>query len=362
MASKKNAGPGFWAYLLLGCLAVAVGGLAFWVGRDLWVSPPPEPVAKPPRASSSVGAALRRLVGPLDVGGSRLSVPDRAEAQRVRDQVNALSRNHPDKLELVSQEEGSGVLRLTLRVGSEVYPVELRWAEREAPPPPQGGNRVAFVIDDIGRDVAEAKAFLELDLAVTPAVIPHLAHSLDVAHLCRERGREFLLHLPMEPQGYPKIDPGRGALLRAMSEADVRSAVGQALSAVPGAAGVNNHMGSRLTEMPAAMNWVMDELKARSLFFLDSATSAKSVAAESARTSGLGWAKRDVFLDNEQTVEAVGRQIEATLQKAAKSGSAIAIGHPHRATLEGLRLWAPKLREAGVEAVPVSQLVHRPSG
>jgi polysaccharide deacetylase 2 family uncharacterized protein YibQ len=310
-----------------------------------------------------VESAVVRLVGRLDTGGSRVPVGNRREALALSEELKALAAKNPEKFEIVDEKDEPGSLRLTLRVGSEVYPVELRWA-LEVSPPPAGvpGNRVAFVIDDLGRDVAEARAFLDLELPVTPAVIPHLAHSLDVAHLARERGREFLLHMPMEPQGYPKIDPGRGALLQNMSEAEVRLALDEALSSMPGAAGVNNHMGSRLTELRQPMGWVMEELKSQTLFFLDSSTSGKSIAADVARSAGLGWAKRDVFLDNEQSVEAVERQIELVLRKAEKSGSAIAIGHPYRTTLEALRIWAPKLREAGVQAVPLSQLIHRPTG
>ncbi|NTU60262.1 MAG: divergent polysaccharide deacetylase family protein [Deltaproteobacteria bacterium] len=307
---------------------------------------------------------MRDLLGPLDVAGTRVAVRDLPDALQIRDRLKTLAEHDPARFELVSQTEGAGSLLLTLRLDSEIYPVDLRWgpASRPEPPAAPSGARVSVVIDDMGRDLAEARAFLDLEVVVTAAVIPYLAHSVDVAHLARERGREFLVHVPMEPQGYPKVDPGRGALLAAMSEADVRAALGGALSAVPGASGVNNHMGSRLTELRRPMAWVMDELRSRGLFFLDSATSAKSVAGDVAREAGLGWAKRDVFLDNAQTVEAVGKQLELTLQKALRSGSAIAIGHPHPTTLQALKLWAPKLQQAGVRTVPLAQLVRQPSG
>lgn len=231
-----------------------------------------------------------------------------------------------------------------------------------APALPPGTGRLAVVIDDMGADLPAARRFLDLEVAITPAVIPFLPHSLDVAHLARERERPFLVHLPMEPQGYPKVSPGRGALLSSMDEAEVRGGVREALDSLPGAAGINNHMGSRLTEQEKPMGWVMDELKGRGLYFLDSVTSSRSVAGRVARASGVGWARRDVFLDNEQEVEAVGRQLAQAAAKAKRNGSAIAIGHPHRATLEALRLWAPKLKEAGIEVVPLESLVQRPAG
>lgn len=368
MAGKRRSGPGFWSFAFVGCLAALVAGLAFWVAHDLWRSestPSPESRGKK-QSIQSVDAKVRGLLGALDVGGSRLPVKDRLEALKVRDRLKALAAQDPERFEVVSETEGRSSLRLSLRLGSEVYPVDLRWAPvPESPvPPPESPSRarIAFVIDDMGSDVAEARAFLDLNVIVTPAVIPHLVHSLDVAHLARERGREFLVHVPMEPLGYPKIDPGNGALLAAMSESEIRAVLGRALSSVPGASGVNNHMGSRLTELRRPMAWVMDELKNRGLFFLDSATSGKSVAGDVARESGLGWAKRDVFLDNEQTVDAIGRQIEVALQKATRNGSAIAIGHPHPTTLQALKIWGPKLQEAGVRSVPLTQLIHQPAG
>jgi polysaccharide deacetylase 2 family uncharacterized protein YibQ len=365
--ARKRSRAGFWSYIFVACLAVAVAGLAVWIARDLL--PPatshlPSHEARKPQASSNATDEVRALLGPLDVGGSRVFLRDREEAVRVRERLHSLAGRNPEQVEVVHDKEGRTSFSLTLRLGTEVYPVELRWAPapRGEPGERAAEARIAFVIDDMGRDVEEARAFLDLDIVVTPAIIPHLAHSLDVAHLAEEHGRAFLVHVPMEPLGYPKVDPGKGALLAAMTESETRAALGGDLSSVPGASGVNNHMGSRLTERRQSMQWVMDELKSRGLFFLDSMTSGKSVAGEVAREAGLGWAKRDVFLDNDQSVEAVGRQIELALRKATQSGAAIAIGHPHPTTLQALKLWAPKFQEAGVRTVPLAELIHQPAG
>jgi polysaccharide deacetylase 2 family uncharacterized protein YibQ len=249
-----------------------------------------------------------------------------------------------------------GALGLELRVGTERFPVELWWP---LPPPRPPAPLLAIVIDDLGRSREEALGFLDLPLPITPAILPHLPMSAQVARLARERGREFLLHLPMQPQGYPERDPGEGALLEGMDEGAVRSAVARALVCVPGAAGINNHMGSRLTELEAPMRWVMKELAARGLYFLDSLTSPRSVAAQAAGRAGLRWARRDVFLDNDRNEEAVARQIEKAVEAARAGGFAVAIGHPHDVTRRALARWATAIEEAGVQVVPLGEGLRR---
>lgn len=308
-------------------------------------------------------SALRAILGPLDPGGTRLSVRDRLEAEAVLDSVARVARKHPQSVSLTERRREGDRFLATLRVDSREYPLEVGWLERAEPASRQGeGPRLALVIDDLGTSEAQARSFLELEVPVTPAVIPYLPASVRVAHLARERGREFLLHLPMQPRGYPAKNPGEGALLEGMSETEVRRRLAEALSSVPGAAGVNNHMGSRLTELRSPMVWVMDELRRRDLYFLDSLTSPRSVAAKAAQEAGVGWVLRDVFLDNEEDAAAVGRQIEKAVEKAKASGAAVAIGHPHPTTLEALRLWGPKIRAAGVEVVPLGQLIRSGEG
>jgi uncharacterized protein len=224
------------------------------------------------------------------------------------------------------------------------------------------GARLALVIDDFGGNLRRAQEFLELEVPITPAILPYLPASLEVAHLARERGRPFLVHLPMEPAGYPRVNPGRGALLRTMSEEEVRRSVREALASLPGAAGVNNHMGSRLTELREPMDWLMGVLRTNSLFFLDSRTSARSVAGTAARDAGLDWIRRDVFLDNEEDVDAIGVQLDLALERAKQNGTAVAIGHPYPVTLEAIKRWIPRMKEAEVEVVPIDALLLRPAG
>lgn len=302
--------------------------------------------------------AFRGVVGSLDPRGTRVAVADRAAAQALRQRLEAAAERHGSRV--LETSRGESALGLELRAGEGRYPVELWWplgAPVAAPPP-----MLAIVIDDLGRSREEAQAFLDLPLPITPAILPHLPMSAQVAHLARERGREFLLHLPMQPQGYPARDPGEGALLASMGEEEVRRAVARNLASLPGTAGVNNHMGSRLTELDEPMKWVMDELAARGLYFLDSLTSPRSVAAQAARRAGLRWARRDVFLDNDRDEEAVGRQIEKAVEAARTGGFAVAIGHPHAVTRRALARWAPTIEAAGVQVVPLGEGLARRGG
>lgn len=365
MARRRKAGRG--RRRLLGWAATV--GLALLVGlagahlyRELPRRPQPVPDSSSqlPLIPSDAPRVLRAwsdLVGPLAPRGIRVAVADRVAAQSLRQRLEAAAASNAARVVETSRTEGA--LGLELRGGDGRFPVELWWPLPPALPP---SPLLAIVIDDLGRSREEALAFLDLPLPITPAILPHLPKSTQVARLARERGREVLLHLPMQPQGYPEREPGEGALLEGMDEAAVRRAVARNLASVPGAAGVNNHMGSRLTELEAPMKWVMSELAARGLYFLDSLTSPRSVAAQAAGRAGLRWARRDIFLDNDRNEEAVGRQIEKAVEAARASGFAVAIGHPHAVTRRALARWAPAIEAAGVQVVPLGEGLRRRGG
>jgi hypothetical protein len=217
---------------------------------------------------------------------------------------------------------------------------------------------VAIVIDDLGQDLKSAQEVLELPEKVTLSVMPGLPQSGKVAEIARQYGRELLLHIPMEPKSHAGKRQSPGTLRSDMTPMEFISAVTSDIESVPGAVGVNNHEGSALTENREAMHFLMSELKSRNLFFLDSLTSPASVAHAAAREFGLKAAKRDVFLDNENNnPAAIRRQLDELSRIAKKHGSAIAIGHPHAATLSELKKWLATAAEEGIEVVPVSHLV-----
>ena len=181
--------------------------------------------------------------------------------------------------------------------------------------------------------------------------------SREAARLVREKGRELMLHLPMEPQGYPEVDPGKGALLTSMNRPELTRTLNRDLEAVPRAKGVNNHMGSRLTEDEGALEVIFRRLKEKDLFFVDSRTTSKSKVDRVAARVGLKTASRSVFLDNVPEPEAVQAQLQRFMAKAATRDGIIAIGHPHPATLEMLAKMAPLIKDR-LDLVPVSALVR----
>jgi polysaccharide deacetylase 2 family uncharacterized protein YibQ len=225
---------------------------------------------------------------------------------------------------------------------------------------PVHGARVALVIDDLGRSVDELRQLAELGVPVTYAVLPFETETPAVVAELRRRQAEILLHLPMEPKNGE--DPGPGALFERMTDDELRQKTIAALRAVPGAVGVNNHMGSLLSSEEGPMNTVLGVIGERRLFFLDSRTSAGSVGYKVATGLGIPAAERQIFLDGDPAPEAIRTQFQHLLELARSRGAAIAIGHPRPATLAVLVSEVPKAKAAGYDFVPVSYLLTRPGG
>jgi len=227
------------------------------------------------------------------------------------------------------------------------------------PPSPGSGGRVAIVMDDLGRDLASARELLAIDLEVTFAIIPQNEAASQVAALAHGQGREVMIHMPMEPQGYPRANPGAEALLLGRSDEEIRALVRAYRQRVPHATGGNIHMGSRFTESREKMAVVLEELRKAGLFFVDSRTSNRSVAFETARELGVATARRDIFLDNVRSVSAIRGEIRRMARMAAKNGEALAICHPYPETFAALRAEADYLRAQGITVVPASRLLVR---
>ena len=216
--------------------------------------------------------------------------------------------------------------------------------------------KVAIIIDDVGYDRRIARTLAKLEGNLTFAILPDAPYGKQIASELYEKGSQIMLHLPMEPEEYPEVDPGKSAILAGMSPNRLLGQLKTNLDAVPYIVGVNNHMGSRITKMPDKMNQIFTILKKRELFFIDSITSNHSSCESSARLLNLKFAKRDVFLDNVQRQDYIAGQLEELVEKAESYGSAIGIGHPYEATVETLakRIYWLKKR---VELVPASSLV-----
>ncbi|MBG0789932.1 MAG: divergent polysaccharide deacetylase family protein [Desulfovibrionaceae bacterium] len=221
--------------------------------------------------------------------------------------------------------------------------------------PEAKGPKLAIVIDDVGENQALLKGLIALDLPLTFAVWPNASFTRKAVELISQKQRDILVHFPMEPRGYPKVDPGDDALFVSMSDAELLDRIRSNLKAIPEAIGVNNHMGSRFTTHEPGMAVALAEFKRHGLFFLDSMTSPRSVGESVARSTAISFYKRDTFLDNVKDVNAIVLQLRKAERVARHNGSAIAIGHPHKATLEALRAWQ-KTRDPSVSMISLSKL------
>jgi polysaccharide deacetylase 2 family uncharacterized protein YibQ len=231
-------------------------------------------------------------------------------------------------------------------------------AVRKPPPDVQYKARVAIVIDDLGSDMASLEGVLGIDAPLAVAVLPGLPYSGRSARTASAAGRDVLLHLPMQPKGDSMKGLGPGALMMGMDGNSIAGTVEADLSGVPGVVGVNNHMGSYLTEDAASMDSVMEVIGRHGLFFLDSRTSSGSVALKTARRHGVPAASRNVFLDDADDEVEIRKQFARMEAMALKKGEAIAIGHPRPATLRVLREELPGLKQKGIEVVKVSRLMR----
>jgi hypothetical protein len=215
---------------------------------------------------------------------------------------------------------------------------------------------IAIILDDLGYKKELAFWFLRAEIPLTFSVLPGAPFTRSIVEDIRETGGELMLHLPMEPKKYPDINPGPGALLLSMSAQEIRGALQEDLKQVPGASGVNNHMGSSFTENPEKMKVVLEELSHRDLFFIDSRTTSETVGYKMACDMGIPSNKRGVFLDNDLDPRAIEIQVERLMSMARHSGTAIGICHPHPETLEVLRKYYPKIRQE-FQMVRISNLV-----
>ncbi len=220
---------------------------------------------------------------------------------------------------------------------------------------------IAFVIDDMAVNAERGARVAALPGPLTLAFMPYTRHLASLLPMARRRGHELLVHMPMEPEN-SALEPGPHALLTTIDRDELRRRLAWNLDRFQGYAGVNNHMGSYFTASEPHMRLVLEELKRRGLFFLDSKTSPNSRGPALARRLGLPYAARDIFLDNDLSPAMIHGQLAATARWAARHGDVIAIGHPHPATIAALERWIPKLRRDGFAIVPVSRVVRRRMG
>lgn len=215
--------------------------------------------------------------------------------------------------------------------------------------------KVAIVMDDFGYNTNNLDALFAIGQPVTLSVLPHLHYSTQVSERARAHGYEVILHLPLEPQR-KDVSEESATINSAMSEKDVISNLNSAINSVPGLKGVSSHMGSKATEETPLMTTILKDLKAKNLYFFDSLTSQKSVCKGVAASIGERYAKRDIFLDNDTSPEAIRRQVMLLRKVAFRNGRAIAVCHDRKNTVKVLGETMPELASEGIRFVYLSEM------
>jgi polysaccharide deacetylase 2 family uncharacterized protein YibQ len=222
-----------------------------------------------------------------------------------------------------------------------------------APPPTAAPQKayLSLIIDDLGQNLPRDRRVLALPGPVTTAIMPDTPHAAEFAREAHRAGKIVILHMPMDPA------TGPFAWHPDLPIDELEKRLNAAFKAVPYTAGINNHMGSRMTAQPAAMAWLMADLQQRHKFFVDSRTSAQTVAAAQAQKIGLASVSRDVFLDDERTEAAIYTQLQTAINLARKQGSAVMIGHPYPQTLAVLERELPKLKAQGIDWIDIKLMI-----
>ena len=214
---------------------------------------------------------------------------------------------------------------------------------------------VAIIIDDIGYDLTQVDDLLRIPAPLTFAVLPHCTHSIEAAEKLHRAGKEILLHLPMEPQGFPEKNPGKGVILSDMNEDEIYNVLAEDLRAVPHTVGVNNHMGSKFMENGQKLGTVFQILKKEKLFFVDSLTTGYSQGRITAEDAGIPFIARDIFIDNSHNSGDTYGEFTKLVKAFKHRRKLVVIGHPYPETIAAMKMFVASLRSEGIEIVTISE-------
>lgn len=217
--------------------------------------------------------------------------------------------------------------------------------------------KVAIVMDDFGYNMNDLNTLFSIGQPITLSVLPDLKYSKRVAKFARERGYEVMLHLPLEPHA-KNVKEEADTIRSGMPEGEIASRLSKEIESVPGLSGVSNHMGSKSTEDVNLMTIVLSNLKQKGLYFFDSLTSEKSVCRDVAKTIGIKYAKRDIFLDNVDNKEYIEHQLVLLENSALKRGRMTAVCHDRKNTIAALVKMMPRMSHDGVEFVFLKEMVR----
>ncbi len=214
---------------------------------------------------------------------------------------------------------------------------------------------ISLIIDDMGYRYQSGKRAINLPANITYSFLPYAPHARKLANLANKEQKELMLHIPMEATNGKKLGPG--GLTVAMPRAIFELELEHNLLAIPYIKGVNNHMGSLLTQQHEPMMWLMEILATKEMYFVDSRTSGKSQALKVARQYGLPSETRDIFVDHDLSEKAIRQQLARAISAAKRNGSAVVIAHPFPETMRALEQWLPEAKAQGVEFVYMSELL-----
>jgi polysaccharide deacetylase 2 family uncharacterized protein YibQ len=308
-----------------------------------------------PRSQSLIRLNLALSEAVRDAGGFVRSSKERRGETGLT--IEAGSRRHTTHRIVIRRGPGGPIM---VRDTETPEAAEAPDTEETTGLPPRAAEpsaRIALVIDDFGYSRgAIIDEFFDLGVPVTASVIPTLPHSRYVLARAAEAGQQTILHLPMEAESFVSDVP---PVTTSMSSEEIESLVGEYLDETPGVVGVNNHLGSLATRDARVMETVLGVIERRRLFFLDSLTSSKSIAYNTAKSLGVPAARNDVFIDADTEDEGVvTERLDRLLDIAKKRGTAVGIGHPRPWTLEAVRACRERARDAGVEFVFLSAIVE----
>lgn len=324
-------------------VGLAVAGIAIGYGVGYLTKSDPQPAT-----SESVARAMLPPLLPEDVQPQ--------QGKPVRAYEEALPK---DIIEPTETRPAVKVLKGTAEKSEQPPNPESPLDSASLPPavPAQDKKaRIAIVIDDLGIDKPRTARALRLPGPLTMSFLTYAMDLDEQTRAAREAGHELLLHIPMEP-GSQDVDPGPNVLLTGIPPQELLTSLEWNLDQFTGYVGVNNHMGSRFTADMAGMVAVMEELKKRNLFFLDSMTAGNSVARKAARKVDVPFAGRNVFLDHADDVAGISKRLAEVERLAKRTGQAIAIGHPREVTLKALVPWLKDIEKRGFKLVPLSSMV-----
>ena len=354
-----------------------------WQTRDAAHPPALPPLPSPARADA--GTFGDRLFARIDTTLAELGIwPALIAKQReyISDElagpVDSIAVRVPADLPLavvnlaltrVARRLGGAVFRATedgsrtvaLLCGIDSVTTTVFWLHRDRRLKRRAGS-IAIVLDDLGAvpwNRPLTQRFCALPHPLTLSVLPNEGNPRDIVELARQTGHEVLLHLPMEPHGYPASDPGEGAIFADQDGETIRRHLIDGLRKVSSAVGVKNHMGSRATADSRVMKEILSTLKERHLFFLDGRNTPETLGLVVASDLQVPAAGRDLLIDGEEaTTEQIKEKLWELAALATRQGYAIGVGHGRENTLLALEDALPRLESRGYRFVPVSELVR----